>query len=387
MGPVIDVTAIAPWEAHNWEAYVSCEGVMNPKSRNKLVNGLYSSMPNSSMVIICLTGTISNKDQFDDKLVGGAAANVLEGQVRMRIGYTRTMSWCLGTEVTQYDVDLFAIAKAAEWLAAEYSHAPAPHHIYILSSNNSALRHITNSRSHDNQTKVLTWHRSLTTFFSSQRDTSILLVWTPVCWSRSQDSGARRAALQACMCAPLSSLNHVQSASYVKQKARQHMYHQWSTQWQLDHRKSHFCNSPVYDYAITQPPDGRNHPLFTKDIPPKKPADDYITITRCSSCTAMCLATQHSFTSEYTRRHRPNLPPEAQHCPCSFMDRSICHLLYDCTRYESQRTHPLYLRRHMSTVPPEELFGLHAYTLLLFLQKTGAASRPETGPSGPFDPG
>src|SRR6266571_5410932 len=101
MGPVIDVTAIAPWEAHNWEAYVSCEGVMNPKSRNKLVNGLYSSMPNSSMVIICLTGTISNKDQFDDKLVGGAAANVLEGQVMMRIGYTRTMSWCLGTEVTQ----------------------------------------------------------------------------------------------------------------------------------------------------------------------------------------------------------------------------------------------------------------------------------------------
>ncbi len=191
------------------------------------------------------------------------------------------MSWCLGTEVTQYDVDLFAISKAAEWLSAEYSRAPAPLHIYIISGNDSALCHIANTQSHDNQTKLLLWHKSLTAFYSSHRsqDTSISLVWSPVCRSRTQDTGARRAALQACTHAPLSTLNRVQSASYVKQKARQHAYHQWSTQWRLDCGKSLFCDSPTYDYAITQPPDGRNHPLFLVAVPPKKPAQEYITIT------------------------------------------------------------------------------------------------------------
>src|SRR6266702_6908074 len=152
------------------------------------------------------------------------------------------------------------ISKAAEWLSAEYSRAPAPLHIYIISGNDSALCHIANTQSHDNQTKLLLWHKSLTAFYSSHRyqDTSISLVWSPVCRSRTQDTGARRAALQACTHAPLSTLNRVQSASYVKQKARQHAYHQWSTQWRLDCGKSLFCDSPTYDYAITQPPAGRN---------------------------------------------------------------------------------------------------------------------------------
>ena len=387
MGPHIDVTAIAPWEVHNWEAHVSREGVMNPKSRNEMINGLYSTLINSSTVIIHLAGTVSNKNRYDNKLVGGAAARVSEGVTETRTGYTRTMSWCLGTEVTQYDVDLFAISKAAEWIAAEYSRATAPLHIYIISGNDSALRHITNTRSHDNQTELLLWHKSLTNFYSSHRDTSVTLVWSPVCRSRSQDTGARQAALQACTHAPLSTLNHVQSASYVKQKARQRAYHQWSAQWRLDRGKSLFRDSPAYDYAITQPPDGCNHPLFTGAVPPKKPAQVYVNITRCSSCTAMQLAVQHSFTSNYTRRHRPDLPPEAQACPCGFVDRSIHHLLYDCARYEPKHHYPLFLRRHLSTVPPDELFGLHAYSLLLFLQESGAASRPEVGPISPFDPG
>jgi len=339
------------------------------------------------MVIIRLAGTISNKDRYDDKLVGGAAASVSEGTVGTRSSYSRTLTWCLGTEVTQYDVDLFAIAKAAEWLSVEYSHAPAPRSVYIISGNDSALRHITNTRSHDNQTELLTWHRALTTFFSSHRDTSITLIWSPVCRSRPQDSGARRAALQACTRAPLSSLNRVQSASYVKQKARQRAYHQWSKQWQLDRAKNKFHDSPAYDYALTHPPDGRNNPLFNRAIPPKKPAQDYVTITRRTSCIAMQLAVQHSFTAEYTRRHRPDLPPEAQDCPCGFPDRSIPHLLYDCVRFEHKRRYPRFLRRHLSTVPPDELFGLHAYDLLLYIQESGAASRPEVGPTGPFDPG
>jgi len=145
MGPHTDVTAIAPWEVHNWEVHVSCEGVTNPKSRNEMINGLYSTLNNSSTVIIRLAGTVSNKNRYDDKLVGGAAASVTEGVTETRQGYSNTMSWCLGTEVTQYDVDLFAISKTAEWIAAEYSRATPPSHIYIISGNELALRHITNT--------------------------------------------------------------------------------------------------------------------------------------------------------------------------------------------------------------------------------------------------
>ncbi len=179
----------------------------------------------------------------------------------MRSGYTHTLSWCLGTEVEQYDIDLFAISKATEWLAAEYSCAPTPLNVYIISGNDLALHHITNTWSLDNQTKLLTFHHVLTKFYSMTRDTHIHLVWSPVCRQRSQDTGARKAALQACTCAPLSTLNHVQSATYVK--ARQHAYHQWSMQWAINCQKTILRDITPYDYAITQPPDGCNHPLFT----------------------------------------------------------------------------------------------------------------------------
>jgi len=279
MGPSIDVTAIAPWEVHNWEAHVSREGVTNPKSRNKMINGLYSLLDVSSTVIIRLAGTVSNKNRYNNKLVGGVAASVMEGQVGTRSGYTHTLTWCLGTEVEQYDVDLFAISKATEWLADEYSRAPPPRNVYILSGNDSALRHITNTRSLDNQTELLTFHRALTKYYSTTRDTHIHLVWSPVCRQRSQDTGARKAALQACTRAPLSTLNCVQSATYVKRKARQRAYHQWSTQWTIDCQKTILRDITPYDYAITQPPDGRNHPLFSRAIPPKKLSDDYVMIT------------------------------------------------------------------------------------------------------------
>src|SRR6266581_1655868 len=101
----------------------------------------------------------------------------------------------------------------------------------------------------------------------------------------------------------------------------------------------------------------------------------------------MQLAVQHSFTANYTKRHQLDLPPEAQACLCGFTDRSINHLLYDCVCYEPRRRYPPFLWWHLSTVLPDKLFGLHAYSLLLFLQETGAASRPEVGPIGLFDPG
>ncbi|KAH9171877.1 hypothetical protein EDB89DRAFT_2070432 [Lactarius sanguifluus] len=141
-------------------------------------------------------------------------------------------------------------------------------------------------------------------------------------------------------------------------------------------------------------PDGRNHPLWLAAIPPKKPSEDHVPITQRSHCTAFQLATLHSFTSDYTKRHRPDLPPpEVAFCPCSFRDRSFYHLVYDCPRFVQQRVDLFSSRSQIARVPedvtpPIDLFtgnGDMPYASCLFLQQTGATSRPEAGALPPAD--
>ncbi|KAH9020766.1 hypothetical protein EDB84DRAFT_1441693 [Lactarius hengduanensis] len=105
----------------------------------------------------------------------------------------------------------------------------------------------------------------------------------------------------------------------------------------------------------------------------------------------MQLATLHSFTSDYAKRHRPDLPPEASACPCGYPDRSFVHLIYECPRYERARGRYITWLSVQYTVPTDLFTGgelYDPYDFLVFLQKTGAASRPEMGPLvAPFDPG
>ena len=184
-----DVVAVAPWEVPNWRARVNHMGITTPQDCKAWVNDLYGSLPASGASIISVAGTVSNKDRYDDWMVGGVAA-VLNAHTE---GITRTWThhWALGMEVMQYNVDLFTLAKAAQWAAEFYETREPPSHIYILSCSQAALTAITNIRNTTNQVSVLLFHSSLTALCSRHRDVGITLTWSPVEWSRVSDNTAR----------------------------------------------------------------------------------------------------------------------------------------------------------------------------------------------------
>ena len=134
--------------------------------------------------------------------------------------------------------------------------SPPPPNIYILCNSGAELRAITNIRSLDNQSSVLSFHRALTAFTSSHRDTGIHLVWAPACRDREQDTTSRKRALLACTMAPLATLNRVQSAAYQKQAARKRAFQRWAHEWSTarsTHIQNHTPDHPCYDLAILNP--------------------------------------------------------------------------------------------------------------------------------------
>jgi hypothetical protein len=132
----------------------------------------------------------------------------------------QTRYWGLGTGVEQNNIMLFGLAKAAKWLNFFYMDQPPPNHIFLLCQNSSALQGITKVLSYDNQSSILLFHHSLTSFCSQHRAIGITLVWSPVHQDRVQDSMVQLKALTACMLTPCASLNQVQSAAYQKQITR-----------------------------------------------------------------------------------------------------------------------------------------------------------------------
>ncbi|KAH9007822.1 hypothetical protein EDB85DRAFT_2175145 [Lactarius pseudohatsudake] len=382
----VDVVAIAPWEVPNWEAHVTYEGLADPNERKAYVNGLYALRHEQSTLIIRVAGTVSNRNRPDNLMVGGAAASLWQGEAEPRV-----RAWTLGTEVETTDVHLFGISKAAELISAEYSHAP-PSHIYILSSDNGALSSIRNSWSLTHQLEVLRFHAALSSFYSVHRDTSIHLVWSKEHRKRASDTQARLAALAACTYTPSATIKRMRSPAFVKRAQRAFAFRAWARDWIIRVNSDHPPPARAYGHSIHYhtPPDGRNHPLWSAAIPPKTPSSSWKPITRRTHCTAMQLATLHSFTSNYTATHRPDLPPEAAQCQCGFPDKSFYHLVYDCPLFEAQRDYHLFSDQRPESTEPLELFtgeGNVAHDFCLFLQTSGAASQPENVPIMPFDPG
>ena len=123
-GPQANVVAILPWEVPNWEGRTNHMGITTPQDHKKWVNNLCRSVPTSGVSIISVASIVSNQGCYDDQMVGRAAAILNTGIG----GSSRTWNhhWALGTEVTQYDVDLFALAKATQWATEFYANQEPP---------------------------------------------------------------------------------------------------------------------------------------------------------------------------------------------------------------------------------------------------------------------
>ena len=129
-GPHADVVAIPPWEVLKWEGKTNHMGITTPQDRKEWVDDLYRSIPSSGALIISIIATVSNKGQYNDLMVGDVAA-ILNSSTG---GSSRTWTWhqALGTEVTQYDVNFYALALGVQFLVEFFAdqEPPNPSHTF-----------------------------------------------------------------------------------------------------------------------------------------------------------------------------------------------------------------------------------------------------------------
>jgi hypothetical protein len=381
--PRADVVAAAPWEVPNWGERCQLMGVTHPKQRKEWVDELYSTITTTSGAIICVASTVSNKGQPDNRAVGASAAVLTQGGDRVELEH----SWCMGVEVMQFNVDIFALAKSAEWLASYYTTVVPPTDIYILSGYHSALQFITKADSLVNQRAALLFKDSLTKFFSSEgnQDTRFHLVWAPASRKRAQDNKARAKVMEAVQVAPLAGLNHVQSAAFLKQVARQQAYNNWLSEWNIERESCRRTNKPdhfAYGWSILTPPDGKNNPIWRGVVTiPAKSKGKIPAPSRHTTSTLLHFAVGHGFFSDYSTRFRKDLPDESHFCPCSTAPHNMMHLIYDCPRFQHIRNQRDFgeINQHTS---PDTFFTDpdSALTFAKFLSEGCIGFKPEEGP-------
>jgi hypothetical protein len=382
--PCTDIVAIAPWEVPNWGARLHFLDRTHPAQRRKWVDDLYGAVTPTSGAIIRVAGTISNKDRPDNRMVGACAAVLSQGGDREDL----VRSWCVGTEMPQFDIDMMALAHTAEWIVSHFTtQAVPPSDIYILSNSLASLQAIDNTHHLESQQAVLLFHKSLSFLFSAQdfRDTKVHIVWAPVHQKRKQDTRARSRALEACTIAPLSELNHVQSAAYLKQMARLRAYREWAGEWEVEHILRDHNHKPdhfVYGWSILKPPDGGNNPVWRGIVTlPAKSKGKIPHPSRHTTSTLLHFAVGHGFFTDYSSRFRKDLPPESHYCPYGNGPRNMLHLMYYCPRHDHIRAKREFAQM-MHHTSPDQFFTEPEYALTFaqFLSEGRVSFKPEEGP-------
>ena len=145
----------------------------------------------------------------------------------------------------------------------------------------------------------------------------------------------------------------------------------------------------AHTHVITEPPDGRNHPLWTQatdcardDKGRKIPSQPLY--SRRTTSTALQLACDHAFTGSYSKRFRRADPPEFHSCPCGYGLRNPKHLILHCPRHTRHRINAGIAGRY-NPLTLTQLFSTKrgvAY-LLDFLKLSKVATQPECGPEPP----
>jgi hypothetical protein len=269
-GPKVDLMILAPWEVPNWVDHVSYMGVETPYVRKNWIRGLTASGADSSTMLIHVVAATCNREAEELGVVGGAAATYACG------GNPITWhSWAAGLELTQFNADAFVMARTAEVLASSYSDGVAPPlTIYIFNSSSPAIQAVKNPRSIKAHAYMLRFHKALTTLFLSHRDVHIILCLAP---RDDELEGSRLVsylATGACRVdlADLpNGMDRIQSAAYQKDRARRRTFLNWEKDYWLARAHNDLqvnatgypLDGAAYQYAISQPPSEKNHPLWT----------------------------------------------------------------------------------------------------------------------------
>jgi hypothetical protein len=367
-------------------------GAGNPHTRKAWTHALTDHAEGMSIGIIHAVGVVRN-DTMVGTITGGAAATFsFEGSEAVKL------TWPLGRELLQFDADVMALARSAEALAMLFTEDnPPPDLLYLLSPSTSALQAVKNPRSKLASKAALMFHQSLTTITLRHSYVRYHLVWTPLDEELEGQKEARTRALEASRIDPPDGYNRVQSAAFQKKRARDNAYFRWSQEWYLARAKNKLqlsatglpLDGHAHTHAILAPPDGRNHPLWSKAVDcerdnkgrriPSRPL-----YTRRTTSTTIQLAVDHAFTGSYAKRFRPSDPLESQGCPCGRGLRTPTHIILHCARHMQHRLNAA-ISGHYSPLPFNRLFTTKkgAERLLNFIQSSHAGTQPETGPPPP----
>jgi hypothetical protein len=321
-------------------------------------------------------------------------------------------AWTIGTNITQFDVDAFSLAKAAESLATFYSEdVNPPDSTYIFSNSASAILAIKNPRNKKAHEHSLMFHQSLTTFCLNHSDARIILVWSPEDHDLEGRKMAHGLAAEPCQHGHHNDFNRVQSAAYQKNRARYNAFFNWGTEWLVQQSQRGYSGqswlptdfgtrtgsahiphpkppralplrmptlSPALWMGRTTPcgRQPRNERKTTKDVKPGPHSiPDAPHPLCCSLRWTMLLWALMSYAS-------PGDAEEASACLCGALFKTDTHVLYDCP----YRLLPV--ARHLSRMvyngtktPYHTIYrSRNTHRLLTFLQKSGALSWPEPGP-------
>jgi hypothetical protein len=122
--------------------------------------------------------------------------------------------------------------------------------------------------------------------------------------------------------------NRVQSAAYQKDRAHRRAFLNWEKDYWLAHAHNDLqvdvtglsLDGAAYQYAISQPPSEKNHPLWSAATAMEKDERGRKTrrplFSRRTTSTTLQLAVDHAFTGSYAKRFRPLDPPSSLRCPC-----------------------------------------------------------------------
>jgi hypothetical protein len=388
-GPKVDIAVLAPWEVPNWVDHVLYMGVETPYVRKAWIRDLTASDMSMSTMFIHVAAATCNREAEEMGVVGGAAATYARG------GNPITWhQWVAGLELMQFDADAYGLARTAEILASSYTDGVAPPlTIYIFNSSSPAFQVVKNPRSIKAHSYALHFHKALTTFFLSHRDVHILLCWAPRDDELEGSRMASNLASGACrvdLTDLPNGMDRVQSAAYQKDRARRRAFLNWERDYWLAHvhndlqvsASGYPLDGAAYQYAISQPPSEKNHPLWSTATAMEKDERGRKTqrplFSWQTTSTTLQLAVDHAFTGSYAKRFRPSDPPSSLCCPCGHPLRTPHHLIRDC--------HLFYLKRvghkiisNGRTLPLKTLFSTNtqmAHCLLSFIADLCAAMRP-----------
>ncbi|KAF8257392.1 hypothetical protein EI94DRAFT_1791826 [Lactarius quietus] len=331
---------------------------------------------NPDIALVHVVGMITNKGRQDGKLVGAAAAVMPSAWSGEQDAQSHDQAFELGEGVSQYDVDAFGISLAGRAILSYLNAGGIARQFIILSRSQSAIQGISNLNSRAIQEHALNFAHVTRTIFTSFADASISVEWTPADARLRGFCQAKFRAEQEC--AQLSDddieVRNVLSATYQKQKSRAEAFEQWAkdSEWHAKPRNTH-----AYRLSLLQPPDGHNHPLWkaaSKDKP-----------SRSSFCTALRFAVGHAFTAEYTRRFKKNFEPLDIICECSYEERTLAHIIFDCPLFSRAREDAQIDNCHVRPSMWDLFASLDgARQLYKFLDRTMPAHKP-SGP--PWLPG